>query len=205
MNRLPFIAAVTLAFVLAAIVLLEYRGAGDRGAALTASQLAPVRAEPPARLPANAASASAASLGAQVQTILDRPLFSPSRRPGRAAIASTELPRLAGIIIGPRGARAIFAAPGEDRAIIAGPGTRAGPYLVRAVGAIGVSVIGPDGPELLHPVYDHNPSRDGAAAGSTPSAPSILDLLRSHVQAGGGLRTGLLPFPPLQTAPGLQR
>ena len=206
MNRLPFLAAVTLAFILAAIVLLEYRNAGDGGAALSANQPAPARAEPSARLPASAASLSAAALDGQVRTVLERPLFSPSRRPGQAVVASTELPRLAGIIIGPRGARAIFASSGEDRAIIAGPGMHAGPYLVRAVGATGVSVIGPNGPELLHPIYDHDATHGaGGLPGGAPAGPSILDLLRAHVQNGGGLRSVQLPSPLLHTMPGPQR
>ena len=208
-----FLAAVTLAFVLAGIILLEYAGRdGNRGAAAITSQLAPVRAEAPVPAPGAAGgaagmAATAALLDREVSTILERPLFSPSRRPGHAAVASTELPRLAGIIIGPHGARAIFATSGEDRAIIAGPGAHAGPDLVRAVDVAGVSVIGPNGPELLHPAYDRNAPRGTPAAASPVGAsnPSILDLLRSRVQNGGGVNTRLPPSSLPQTAPGQQR
>ena len=213
MNRAPFLAAAALAAVLGLTILIELvrwgagSGAGSGAAAGAAAGAGPAGAIDPAASggsphgPPSAANAAAA-LDGWVSTILARPLFSPSRRPGQAVVASTELPRLAGIIIGPDGARAIFATSGDRRAIVAGPGGHAGPYLIRAVDRAGVAVTGPDGERLLHPAYDPN-----AAAGSTaipgsamPGQPqatggtSILDLLRSRVQAGsGGLRPLLAP------------
>ena len=216
MNRVPFLAAAALAAVLGLTILIELArsgpgagpGAGP-GSSVSAGTVpaatldpAASRASPPVPRSADIA---AAALDGWVSTILARPLFSPSRRPGQAVVASTELPRLAGIIIGPDGARAIFATSGDRRAIVAGPGAHAGPYLIRAVDRAGVAVTGPDGDRLLHPAYD--PS---AAAGSatiigsalpgqpqTTGGASILDLLRSRVQAGsGGLRPLLVPPAP---------
>jgi hypothetical protein len=211
-NRVPFLAAVTFACVLAAILLLEYRNGVDRRTALTMDQSRPASQASPAPAASHGATPGA-DLAAAVRTILERPLFSPSRRPGQAAVVSTALPRLAGIIIGPHGARAIFAGTGDGRAIIAGPGAHAGPYLIRDVSAAGVSVIGPNGPQLLHPSYDRNP-HEAPGSGQFPvspgqpgtvGGPSILDLLRSRVQNGEGLKPSLLPPPNLQTAPGARR
>ena len=206
MNRVPFLAAAALAAVLGLIILIELARPGEApGGRLgympaTTADPAASGASPHAPPPAVVA---AAALDGWVRTILERPLFSPSRRPGQAAVASTELPRLAGIIIGPEGARAIFATAGDQRAIIAGPGGHAGPYLIRAVDHSGVAVVGPDGARLLRPAYDPETAARSAAGpgGALPGQPqgsggaSILDLLRSRLQTGGGLRPLLVPPP----------
>jgi hypothetical protein len=200
-NRLPLLAIAALACLLAVTILLEYRGAERRvvlGAPVVPAHVAPAAH---GRAPVQGVAASAASLEVWSRTILDRPLFSPSRRPGRAAVASTELPRLAGIIIGPGGNRAIFASAGDTRAVVVGAGAHAGPYLIRAVGLTGVSVTGPNGPELLRPVYDHSAARGTAEPLPGAAPPSILDLLRSRVQNGGGLAPNLLPAPTFQKSP----
>ncbi len=198
MSRAPFLAASVVAAVLALTILIELARAGAAPGAGTALPAAaePAASEASAHVPPSAATAAAA-LDGWLRTILERPLFSPSRRPGQAAVASSELPRLAGIIIGPDGARAIFASAGDRRAIVAGPGGHAGPYLIRAVDRSGVAVTGPDGARLLHPVYDAGAaggSAAGAISGQSPASggSSILDLLRSRMQ-GGGLRPILIP------------
>ena len=187
MTRLPLLALVVLACIFAGFVLLEVRAGAPRGAA-------PIVAVPPPSSTRAVASAGvpAPTLQEWTQTILARPLFSPSRRPGHAAAASTVVPRLAGIIIDAKGARAIFASPGDARAIIAGAGAHAGPYLIRAVAASGVSVVGPNGPQVLHPSYDQDGSAAGAAspAPSTAGTPSILDLLRARMRKDGGPHLG---------------
>ncbi len=187
MNRLPALALVTFSCVLLLLILLESRGGPVEKAAVAIHP--PFAAGDPSR-PATVAT-PAATLQGWSGTILARPLFSPSRRPGQVAVASAELPRLAGIIIGPGGASAIFAGAGDTRAIIAGPGAHAGPYLVRAVGPAGVTVLGPDGLQLLRPAYGSDASRTSAVAepAAPPAGASILDLLRARVQ--GGLRPGL--------------
>jgi len=129
---------------------------------------------------------SPAETGQWVQTVLQRPLFSPSRRPSQQEAAPTELPRLAGIVIAPRGAFAIFSVQGRSRAVVAGEGARVGPYLVRQVSASGVSVEGPAGLQRLHPTFDPNAPR-GASAPAAPGQPppSILDLLRGRLNGSG--------------------
>ena len=200
MSRAPFLAAGALAAVLGLTILIELLPPGAGPGTVPAASVGPVvPGAAPHALPS--AAAAAAALDGWVRLVLARPLFSPSRRPGQAVVASTELPRLAGIIIGPEGARAIFATPGDQRAIVAGPGGHAGPYLIRAVDRAGVAVTGPDGARLLHPTYD--PSAAGGSAAipggaltgppQATGATSILDLLRSRVQAGGGIRPILIP------------
>lgn len=195
---------VTLACLLALTILLEYRDARTRQA-VPGTTLSVPMPEVARRAPVPEATVSPVVLEDWSRTILERPLFSPSRRPGRAAVASTAVPRLAGIIIGPAGARAIFASADGSRAIIAAAGAHVGPYLIRLVSLTGVSVTGPNGPELLHPVYDHNAPRGTAEPPAGAGSPSILDLLRSRVQNGGGLRSALLPPPTVQTAPNGRR
>lgn len=129
--------------------------------------------------------AAQAGGGQWVQTILQRPLFSPSRRPATTAAAPARLPRLAGIVIAPRGALAIFSLPGEARAVVAGSGGHVGPYLLRAVEPTGVTVDGPSGPQRLRPTYDpeaQQAQRD--ASGPSQAPPSILDLLRARTAGG---------------------
>ena len=203
LNRIPVLALAALAFLLAATILGEYRDARHRQAVSDITTLPLPAPEAPVRGPAPAAGVSAAALEGWSRTILERPLFSPSRRPGRAAVASTAVPRLAGIIIGPGGGRAIFASADGSRAIVAGAGARVGPYLIGLVGPAGVAVTGPTGPELLHPVYDRNATRGNA--GMPGATPSILDLLRGHMQGTDGLRSATLPSSILQRAPDARR
>ena len=54
------------------------------------------------------------------------------RRRGAAAAASDDLPRLAGVIVGPGGGRAIFA-PAEGRALVVPEGGHVGRYTVRSI------------------------------------------------------------------------
>ena len=199
MNRLPLAALAVLACLLAVVLLAETRGR-ERAAVLPAA--VPTHEPGPAPGVPIHGGVSAALLESWVGAVLERPIFSPSRRPGTVALAaSTELPRLAGIIVGPGGARAIFASSGDTRAIVAGAGGRAGPYLIRAVGLSGVSVIGPNGAELLRPDYDRNGAHPVVGLPAEPGPPSILDLLRSRVQNGGGLNPSLLPPPTFQHPP----
>ncbi len=195
MNRLPLAALAALACLLVVLLLIESHGREETPLPLSISTQAPAAASGMSLSHA----ISRAPLESRVQTVLARPIFSPSRRPGSAVAApSTALPRLAGIIVGPGGARAIFASSGDSRAIIAAAGGRAGPYLIRAVGLAGVSVVGPNGAELLHPAYDRNGPRTAVGASGDSAPPSILDLLRSRVQNGGGLNRSLISPPILQ-------
>lgn len=190
MNRLPLLASGSVAGLLALLILIETQTVGG----METGVLAPASGEMrPSRGATQVVPTSRAVQQSWAGTILARPIFSPSRRPSEVAAASTELPRLAGIIIGPSGATAIFASA-ESRAIMARSGMRAGPYLVREVAANGVSVVGPNGPQVLHPSYDPSGSHTGMQEGNQAAAGgSILDLLRARIQNGEGMRGGMLP------------
>ena len=118
---------------------------------------------------------------------LERPLFSRSRRPVTTTTAGPRQPRLAGIVVGPRDARAIFAGDNGARGVVAAVGQQAGDWKVLAISAKGVEVSGPNGTHTLQPARDPTGNTGGSGgAPAVPEHPSILDLLRS--------RTLTLPF-----------
>lgn len=113
-------------------------------------------------------SVSADHSGEWVSTILGRPLFSPDRRPSSvaAAVASLPgLPRLSGIMVGPFGRSAIFAADGA-KPLVAQEGAQIAGYTVKAVEATQVRLIGPNGSVVLYPTFA------AAAASRVTKAPS---------------------------------
>lgn len=101
------------------------------------------------------------ALASVAATIIARPLFNPDRRPAanpadpaaaRAEVAEDGLPRLTGVIVGPSGARAIFAgANGKSRA--AAEGDTVGAFKVRTIGPGLVTVSGSEGDRVLRPTY----------------------------------------------------
>ena len=120
---------------------------------------APDIAAPPAAAPAGVAAPPETALPAGLAArLLDRPLFSPDRRaapPAETAAdepSGTDLPRLAGVIVGPGRRSAIFAdAAGKPR--IAGEGASIGRFTVRAIAPGKVTMTSPDGESVLRPWY----------------------------------------------------
>jgi hypothetical protein len=111
-------------------------------------------------------------------TILARPLLSPDRRPPAETEAnagngmSNGLPRLSGVVVGPFGRSAIFAADG-DKPVVALEGGRVGAWTVRSIAGGTVEVTGPGGARTLHPSFQSSP------AGAPPSAQRVgLSLAR---------------------------
>jgi hypothetical protein len=141
---------------LAGVIALELRSGEPASPALPAI---------PARQDRNAAPAAVhAAPGnnvlARVHTILARPLFTPSRRPDEQATgagASAGLTRLTGIVVSEDGKAAIFAPTAGGKPLIVREGDRIGPYVVSAISAGALTVIGPDGQRVLHPAFDPNP------------------------------------------------
>ena len=132
-----------LAALLAVTLLLELLAGPESGEDIP---LPP----PAAPAPPPAAPDAAGDPAGLVQTILARPLFSLNRRPaatpdGSAAATSDTLPRLAGVIVGPGGGRAIFA-PAEGRPLVLPEGGHIGRYLVRSIvpGQVTLSDAGRD-------------------------------------------------------------
>ena len=136
---------LSLAAVLATALVLELVSAPDPAEDLP-PRPASSAAGDPAIAGAPAASNSRAGidgpddgLALPVQTILARPLFSPNRRLAArpdgfvGVAAANSLPRLAGVIVGPGGRRAIFALAGGGHPLVVAEGGRIGRYLVRAI------------------------------------------------------------------------
>ena len=96
-------------------------------------------------------------LNETADTVARRPLFNPDRRPvdrpeSMVTIADNQVPRLAGVIVGPSGARAIFSiAEGKSRT--AAPGETIGGYTVREIAPGRVIIISSEGERVLHPTY----------------------------------------------------
>jgi hypothetical protein len=74
---------------------------------------------------------------AWVATSLERPLMRESRRPDRAAgdaeRKSNDVLRLAGVVTGPFGDRAIFVLPGVAKPVVANVGGQLGDFVVRSI------------------------------------------------------------------------
>ncbi len=104
-----------------------------------------------------------------VAAILARPVFSPDRRPA-SAVASAPgerlpegLPRLAGVLVGPFGRSAIFAADGR-KPLVVGEGGHIDAWTVRTIAADTVQVSGPGGARTLHPSFASSTARPEGAA-----------------------------------------
>ncbi len=123
----------------------------------------------PARSPATAVTAppepGEISTREWVATVLARPLFSPDRRPAVATATAgaglSGLPRLTGIMVGPFGRSAIFAAD-SHKPIIVQEGARIAAYTVKTIDAAEVRVVGPDGMRVLHPAFEPAATGDQA-------------------------------------------
>ena len=119
------------------------------------------------------------ALAGDAASIIERPLFSPTRRPGdRPANPVTEgvskegLPRLTGVIFGPSGGRAIFAgADGKSR--IAGEGDSIGAFKVRSIAPGLITLSGSEGDRVLRPSYVASPGE--ARSGDRPAGNPPLE------------------------------
>ena len=140
-------------------------------------------AQPPMAPPPHAVVAAAAvpavapdRTNEWVNAILARPLFSRDRRPAAggggtaSATAVSSLPRLSGVLVGPFGRRAIFAADGS-KPMVVGEGAQVSNWTVRVIEAGAVRLMGPGGEQVLHPSFAQSdggtgpvpPQRTGAA------------------------------------------
>ncbi len=161
---------LALAAMLAGVLVAELLEPAEPETALV--QRAETRSRPPG--PSRAEDSDPAPLDDLVETILDRPLLDPSReaKAGTAtmpAAAGDALPRLAGVLIGPDGAKALFAATG-GKPLVLGEGDRLGPYEVTKIEPNAVTLTGSEGDRLIHPSHAAaappaagQPKRNGAA------------------------------------------
>ena len=166
---------VGCACLLVAVLAVEYHSSVKRELRLaSSSSSAAIRGVPADRQ-------TAPALASQLQTVVSGP----------------REPRLAGIVLAPSGAKAIFAGDSDARGIVAGVGQQAGSWRVLAIAADGVRVIGPDGLRTLHPSRDAAQRDTDGGLANAPTLgphPSILDLLRSRPLQIGPFN-GIPPLP----------
>jgi hypothetical protein len=99
---------------------------------------------------------------AQVAKVTGRPLFEPGRRPSMDAPAAVPapvariVPRVTGVLVSATDRSAIFDSAGTGAATVAREGGRVGEYTVQRIAAGQVTLMGPDGPLMLRPVFDKN-------------------------------------------------
>lgn len=165
---------------LAAMIVLELDGRGDA----TEDPALPVviRRTPATQARARAVSVPVDHTDEWVATILARPLFSRDRRPAPPAASTgpsgpantNDLPRLTGVMVGPFGRSAIFAAAEGGKPTVVNEGSNVGPYTVSNIGPGEVTVEGPEGSRVLHPVFDPNAPRREPVAPVIPSVNSPL-------------------------------
>jgi hypothetical protein len=144
--------------VLALVLLLEWTVPGNADTAAPAAALHVLRGSPKITLATRAAGNWAAA-------VLDRPLFSISRRPPKVTAGPSEAApdeaRLAGILIGRFGKQAIFAPEGGGKPLVLGEGAAINESVIRSIQPSQVVLASG---AVLTPSFDKN---------RTPSAPFI--------------------------------
>jgi hypothetical protein len=107
-------------------------------------------------------------------TVLERPLFSFTRRPAKnaaeAASGGPVMPRLAGIMISSFGKRAIFM-PDTGKPLVVAEGAKVDNATIRRITTDAVYVSGPAGESVLHPTLDKQRASTGPASGTSPFVP----------------------------------
>lgn len=163
MTRLLLLASAALVMVIAAEIAPWPRGAGGSGPAA-------------AGRPADAAGPGASrrtdsELGRWVAAILDRPLFSPDRRPAPGAptaVAGAGVPRLTGIVMAPEEAVAIFRRANGAKPLVVRAGELVDGWVVSTIGANGVDLRKADARMTVTPQFD-----DGTAPAEAVASRSV--------------------------------
>jgi hypothetical protein len=142
-------------------------------------------------------------------TALARPLFSRDRRPTDAEPNSGtgttrgSLPRLTGVVIGPFGQSAIFAATDGGRPTVLTVGQTLGEYTVERIEPAGVTVSGPEGRHQVSLAADVKERHDMAAELPRPSPAQVQAQAQHPGQAPGQQPHGFAraPRPPNSRPP----
>ena len=164
-SRIAFLGLALLATALLAVIVLELDGGQP---VEDGTGIVPIRHLPKTQ-PRAASEDPEDHTDAWVATALERPLFSRDRRPtpveakAGGPVASTTLPRLTGVIVGPFGRTAIFAGTDGGKPLSVGEGKTIGPYTIEAIAPGGVTVTGPEGERNVTLAADAN-SRSTLAA-----------------------------------------
>lgn len=165
------------------------------GAPVVVSTGLPVRSQAPPARPA--ASGPSDDLDAQVASVLERPLFSRTRRPtiavdGRVAVKDPGLPRLSGLVMLPGFRRAIFQAPGPGKPVVTvvGEAGRIDDWTVASIEGDGVTLTRGDESMRLAPAF--------APVGNAPPPPPPRPLSRWEAPADHGILRARWSNPQLQ-------
>jgi hypothetical protein len=214
MSRLGLLLLVLLAIGLATTLFAEWHAAeldaqqDLRQADLAARQsvgtksgeAATRKTDPPAAL----AALQSEQLESWLQTTLARPLFEAGRRPSKATASQPKiataprLPRLAGVLISKDRRQVIFAGS-DGKPIIVGEGTAVDGFMVQSIAAGQVTVVGPDGPQVLHPTFDPDHRPPPPPAPLPVAAPPIIPGLPGvQPNVPGFTQRGQLMPPPSQ-------
>lgn len=112
-----------------------------------------------------------------VASALDRPLFSPSRKPVPSAEVSSvpvgDVPRLSGILFGPDFRRAIFESEGGKPLSLA-EGDQVGAYTIHQIEATRVILSGPSGLQAAVLQGSSGPGGSDPADGMRPPLPTQM-------------------------------
>ena len=158
MNALSTLTAL-LAACLVALIVYELRPQPD-------STLDPSATTDPARRTAGLAAPNTATTdrSTSLDTLLGRPLFSQTRRPGTEAgptartVVATPLPRMTAILIDGTRRSVIFAVPGPQqgnvRPVTVAEGGRVGAFTVESIAPQQVVVLGPEGRQTVRTSFD---------------------------------------------------
>lgn len=202
MSRAGFAGLGFCAAALGGLIALELSGIEGDQVTSSAASAAAARWHPAPPVPTPPAPDRTQEWAA---TALARPLFSPDRRPvpePRMAAAAGgsgggDLPRLTGVLVGPSGQTAIFAAASEGaKPIVVRVGDSLGGFQVKAILAGEVTLMGPEGEQILRPSFaPHGPAaRPAAPAPASPAQPAVIPGL-----APAAIPARLPPgLPPLQ-------
>ncbi len=178
MIRTPILALAAASAVLLILLAGEWIGGEVRLAHIAAP--VPIAAPQEARaLAAGETAASPEAIDSWVQTALARPLMSASRRPavvagGSDVSLSNGLPRLAGTLFKSDGATAIFARDDAGHAVIVREGGTLGPYKITGIEPDKVTLLGPNGVQILHPKFGDG--REGMGGQPGPYLPGPMNM-----------------------------
>jgi len=168
MTRIGLLALTGTAVALAATVGLELQPwSGDEGAMSPNQPHVPPAAAAPAAGQVTTATVPAAEPARRyVQTILERPLFAPNRRPAPPAAGLPDapaigVPRVAGILVDGGRRSVIFAAAEGGKPQVLTEGAMVGGFRIDQIDSAQVRVVGPNGTRVLRPSFD--PSRPAPA------------------------------------------
>lgn len=130
MSRL-LVSSVVVAAGFVATICWEAQSARPSGTAFVAGRSAPSAVTLPTQV-----SAHDDPVDAWVTTSLERPLLRESRRPDKVAQAQhkgEDVLRLAGVVTGSFGDRAIFMMPGNTKPVVATVGAKVSDFVVRSI------------------------------------------------------------------------